>query len=360
MKSIGLKMNSLRRALLVLGAGAMLSTSASAVTKLRYADLGPPKGWRAESLIEWGNKIKERTKGEVEVEFFWSQSLLKAKDSIKGVGSGLADTGTVMGVYSPASMPLWNIANSPSGPGDIWVGTRTWLEMFKTYAPLKAEADKNKIEILAIFTTGASDIVTREKPVKSPQDLDGMKIRSSGGWTGMLKNLGASTVAIGFSELYQALDKGVVDGTMAYIPATKNYKLYEVASHLTEVQLGQVLGFGLGINKKLMDGFSPEIQSIIRQASEEYQDASSKRFYDELNATKAELAAGIDGKKVTFHQVTPEQRAEFLKAGESFTAAWKDKVSKAGGDADALLVKLAEVTKKYENEVKTKGYPWAR
>lgn len=87
------KTSTLRRALLVMGMGAMLSTSALAATKIRYADLGPPKGWRAESLIEWAEKIKTRTKGEVEVEFFWSQSLLKAKDTLKGVGSGLADSG---------------------------------------------------------------------------------------------------------------------------------------------------------------------------------------------------------------------------------------------------------------------------
>ena len=185
-------------------------------------------------------------------------------------------------------------------------------------------------------------------------------MRASGGWTGMLKNLGASTVSIGFGELYQALDKGVADGTMAYIPSTMNYKLYEVASHLTETQLGQTLGFALGINKRLMDGFSPEIQAIIRQASEEYQDESSARFYAELEATKATLANGIDGKKVTFHQLSPEQRAEFLKAGEGFTDTWKEKVKAAGGDPDALLAKLAEVQQKYENEVKTKGYPWKR
>ena len=354
------KTSTLRRALLVMGMGAMLSTSALAATKIRYADLGPPKGWRAESLIEWAEKIKTRTKGEVEVKFFWSQSLLKAKDTLKGVGSGLADSGSVFGVYSPASMPLWNIANSPNGTGDIWVGTRTWQEMFKTYAPLKAEADKNKIEILAVFSAGASDILTREKPVTSASDLDGMKIRSSGGWTGMLKNLGASTVSIGFGELYQALDKGIVDGTMAYIPATKNYKLYEVASHLTEVQLGQVLGYGLGINKKLMDGFSAETQAIIRQASDEFQDEAAKRYYAELDETKAQLSAGIDGKKVTFHSISDEQRAGFLKAGEGFTATWKEKVQKAGGDPDALLAALAKIQQKYENEVKTKGYPWAR
>ena len=43
------------KALMVLSLGAVVGTSALAATKLRYADLGPPKGWRAESLIEWGN-----------------------------------------------------------------------------------------------------------------------------------------------------------------------------------------------------------------------------------------------------------------------------------------------------------------
>ena len=74
---------------------------------LRFTDIGPPRGPRAKSLMWWAGELEKRSNGQIKIKFFWSQSLVKGKATLKAVGSGLADMGTVMGLYTPADLPIW-------------------------------------------------------------------------------------------------------------------------------------------------------------------------------------------------------------------------------------------------------------
>ena len=82
-------------AVAAVAATAPSAAQAEAEFKLRYSDLGPPRGSRPEAMMWWADEIKKRTNGRVEIEFFWSQSLVKAKETMKAVGAllGVATTG---------------------------------------------------------------------------------------------------------------------------------------------------------------------------------------------------------------------------------------------------------------------------
>jgi len=334
----------------------VMATTAEAL-ELRYSDLGPPRGPRAESMQWWADEIAKRTGNEITVKFYWSQSLIKAKETLKAVGAGLADSGTILGIYTPAELPLWNLANAPFGVSDVWVGLRTWHEMREVAPELRNETKKKNVKILANFSTGAVDILSKT-PITSVEDVKGKKFRTSGGWTAMFKNLGASTVKVGFGELYQALDRGTVDGTQNYIQAVKAYKHYEVAGHITEISMGQVLGFGLGINLKTYNKLSDKNRAILDQVSVEMMDRFAKNYNASVADAKTKMTAGIDGKKVVFHQM---KDAEKWKAASSeFVTKWIEKVGKKGVDGKAFYAKFEEVRAKYEKELAEKGYPWAR
>ena len=90
-----------------------IPTADAKVYTLRYSDIGPPRGPRAESLKWWAAALEKRSGGDIKIKFFWSQSLVKGKATMKAVGSGLSETGTILGVYTPAEVPIWNYANTP-------------------------------------------------------------------------------------------------------------------------------------------------------------------------------------------------------------------------------------------------------
>ncbi|MFK7964076.1 MAG: C4-dicarboxylate TRAP transporter substrate-binding protein [Burkholderiaceae bacterium] len=328
--------------------------------KLRYSDLGPPRGSRPQAMMWWADELKKRSEGRIEVEIFWSQALVKAEETQKAVGSGLVDTGTILGLYTPADLPVWNLANAPFGGRDVWVGMRTWQDLRKSTPALQKEAAKKNVKILANHTTGSVDILSRGTPILTAADLEGKKIRATGGWGALLKNLGATPVRVGFGEVYQALDKGTVDATINYIPAVRAYKHYEVADHITEVQMGQVLGFGMGINLRTFNGMPKDLQDILLEVSDEYVEVAARLFIEQVEKYRKELVDGIDGKKIAFHQMDEAERSKWREAGSVFVEDWIAKVEKKNIDGKKIVADLNQLRAKYEEELATKGYPWAR
>lgn len=327
--------------------------------KLRYSELGPPRGPRAAAMQWWADEIKARSDGRVEIEFFWSQSLTKAKDTYKAVGAGLTDVGTVLGVYTPAELPIWNLANVPFSGRDNWLGPKVWQEMRKLSPELREETEKKGVRILANFTTGPVDIISK-KPILKLEDLAGIKIRSTGGWSVLMKELGATPISIGFGELYQALDKGTVDAATSYVTSTRAYKHYEVVNHVTEVQMGQLLGFGIGINTRTFDRMPEDLQQIILEVSDDFIDKAAELYTKDVEEARAAMTAGIDGKKVEFHTLPDEERARWKEKAEFFVSDWVEKISATGLDGQAFVDQLNGLTAKYQEELDTLGYPWER
>ncbi len=342
----------------LLAAPVGISSAEAKVYNLRYADIGPPRGPRAAALKWWAAELESRSGGDIKIKFFWSQSLVKGKATMKAVGSGLSDTGTVLGIYTPAEFPVWNYANTPFLHTDAWVGMRTWFELRQKSPALRKETDRQNIPILANNTAGPVHLLMAKSPVKSIAELKGKKIRATGGWTHLFKALGAVPVKIGFGELYSALDRGTIDGTVNYTPFVKSYKHYEVASHLTEISMGQVLGYGIGINTKLLNRMPQKLRDIMVKTSDEYMDVYAKIYMDDTVEAKKQLTAGIDGRKVQFHQLNPGEREKMVVAAAVFKKDWIAKVTKKGIDAQAFLAAFDAVRAKYTKIVADKGYPW--
>jgi TRAP-type C4-dicarboxylate transport system substrate-binding protein len=325
---------------------------------LRYSDLGPPQGPRAQTLQWWAQEIETRTNGRVKIKFFWSESLFKAPDTLKAVGAGLAEAGTVLGIYSPVDLPVWNLANAPFGESDPWVGMRTWHEMRQTVPELRREAAEQNVLILMNFTSGPVDILSKT-PILSEADLKRKRISTAGGWTPLLKSLGAVTITVGFGDVYEAFARGTIDAAGDYIPFVKSYKHYELAGHVTEVRMGQVLGYGAGINLAVWNGMPEDIRAAITEVSDTFMDRYARAYLEDVEKTKQELMAGIGGKQVQFHPLPAEERARWA-AKSTFVDDWVKRMGAQGVDARRIVDTLARIRAKYEAELASKGYPWAR
>lgn len=348
-------------AVAAVAATAPSAAQAEAEFKLRYSDLGPPRGSRPEAMMWWADEIKKRTNGRVEIEFFWSQSLVKAKETMKAVGAGLIESGTVLGVYTPADVPIWNVANTPFLFQDNWVGMRSMAELRKMRPELQEEAQKKGVIILANYTTGLANLFSREKPITTTADIQGMKIRLAGGWAKLLKKLGASPVAIGYGEIYQALDRGTIDATQAYTVAVESYKHYEVGKHLTLARMGQLLGYGAAISRRTWNGMPEDLQQIILEVSDELHEEMARiQITAEADVERRAPTEGFDGKIIEVHELTPETAAEWEAAAGEFLEDWKADMAKRGYDGEGILADLMMLRTKYRKELAEQGYPWDR
>ena len=243
-----------------------------------------PTGAPATALQVWKKEIEEESKGKLKIKFFWGQSLMKAKATLKGVGSGLAEMGTVIAAYTPADMPVSTTATSRSTsliPGSVSALCRMSA---KTGSSSGRKKKKNKIRMLFQNVTGPVHLLCGKEQIDTLEKLKGKKIRSIGGYIQLFKSMGAVPVKIGFGELYSALDRGTVDCTVNYTVFVKSYKHYEVAKHLMMAYMGQSIGYGGAINLNFYNKLPDDLRGILDRASDRYMDNYGKNLIDDAKA----------------------------------------------------------------------------
>jgi TRAP-type C4-dicarboxylate transport system substrate-binding protein len=183
--------------------------------------------------------------------------------------------------------------------------SRLLNDFYKKFKP--KELDKVKV----LFLTGAAPMYLHsKKPVKTLQDLKGMKIRVPGGTiVSIVKGLGAVPLVMSVGETYDALRKGVADATMAATDTLQNYKYYEVCKYTTFNPVSAVGSSGLVVmNKAKWDSLPPDIQSIIDKTSAEYSEKFG-RLWDERDEAGMKYAKG---KGHIFITLTKEEDRRWL------------------------------------------------
>src|SRR5690606_23971237 len=287
------------------------------------------------------------------------QALTKGKDTLRAVGTGLADMGTIMGIYNPAEVPVWNYGSLPFVADDVWVTLRTWQELQHSMPELKSEMTGHNVHILKNYTTGPSDIISKA-PIRTAEDMQGKKIRASGSFLSLLNNIGAVPVNIGFGEVYQAMDRGTVDGAVVYTYAIKAYKFHEVGNYVTEVNMGLVPTMGAGINLDLWNSMPENIRQVITEVSDEFPDRLAEALIRDMTDARDELEGGVDGRKLEFFTLDPEEREKWKQAANDFIVDWKKRATEKGLDPEKIIEQVNAVEAKYEKELAEKGYPWTR
>jgi C4-dicarboxylate-binding protein DctP len=321
-----------RRALATLGAAAALSAAAPRkllaqqppiVIKFNHVvAVDTPKGKGAEKFKEL---VDQRLKGRVKVEVYPNSQLFKDGEEMEALALGsvqllapsLAKFGP-LGVreFEVFDLPymfdnydqLHKVTNGPAGTA-----------LFK-------KLESKGFSGLAYWDNGFK-IMSANKPMKMPGDIKGMKMRiqSSKVLEAEMRTLGALPQVMSFSEVYQALQTGVVDGTENPPSNMYTQKMHEVQKHLTVTDHGY-LGYAVIANKKFWDGLPPDIRKELDAAMAEatkYANSIARKENEEsLDKIKA---AG----KTAVYVPTAEERAAWKKA---LAPVHKDMESRIGRD----------------------------
>ena len=166
------------------------------------------------------------------------------------------------------------------------------------------------LHVLGYWLIGGRHIVNKVRPVNKPADCEGIKLRviNSQVYIQTFRALGASTVSLDPSELYVALQQGVVDGFEYPLPDLVSFKLYEVSKYLSLD--GHTTDFFINsINKGVWDGLPAEEKEIIA--------ASMKTAMDwQWTEQPKEITSALEKLKtlMTVNEITPENKKLFVEA----------------------------------------------
>lgn len=282
-------------------------------------------------------RIKERTGGRVDIAVFPNNQLGSDTDMLSQLRSGALEFFTLSGLILSTLVPVASI----NGIGFAFKNyDQVWPAMDGALGlHVRAEIAKRGLYAFAKqYDNGYRQITSATKPVKTPEDLSGFKIRvpPSPLWTSMFKAFGASPTSINFSETYSALQTRIVDGQENPLAIIEAAKLYEVQKYLS-VTNHMWDGFWFLANRRAWDAIPENLRVIV----EAEVNASAITQREDIFKLNASLRGALTSKGLEFVDVDPQAfRAVLKKAG--FYAEWKDKYgAEAWGVLEAAVGSLS-------------------
>jgi C4-dicarboxylate-binding protein DctP len=266
-----------------------------------------PKGHAADFFKK---KAEELTKGKVKIEVYANSTLYKDKEEMEALQIGAVQMlAPSLAKFGPLGVKEFEVFDLPYIFDD-------YNELHKvTQGPagkmLLDKLEPKGIRGLAYWDNGFKSF-SSNKPMKSPADMKGLKMRiqSSKVLESQMRALGSLPQVLAFSEVYQALQTGVVDGTENPISNLYTQKMHEVQKHLTLTEHGY-LGYAVITNKKFWDALPADIRKQLEEAMVE-----ATKFANDV--AKKENDAGLEAVKksgkTTIHTPTAAERTEFKKA----------------------------------------------
>ncbi|MBC7434159.1 MAG: TRAP transporter substrate-binding protein [Rubritepida sp.] len=303
-------MLSTRRALLLAGLAApWLAGRASAQTiTLRSADTHPDGYPTVEAVKFMGNLVEQRSGGRLRVQVFHSRQLGEERETLEQTRFGVIDINRVN------FGPLNNLVPETAIPGLPFV-FRDEPHMRRVMdGPIGQEivagADRHGFVGLCFYDSGARSFYSRRGPVRTPDDMRGLKVRvqQSDLWVAIMRAVGANATPLPFGEVYSALQTGVVDAAENNWPSYHSTRHFEVAKYYAESEHSMSPEI-LVASKRSFDRLPRDLQAILRDAAKESV-GEMRRLWDAQTAiSRAAVIAGGA-------QINPVDKAAFARAME--------------------------------------------
>jgi C4-dicarboxylate-binding protein DctP len=265
-----------------------------------------PKGHAAEFFKK---KAEELTGGKVKVEVYANSTLYKDKEEMEALQLGAVQMlAPSLAKFGPLGVKEFEVFDLPY----IF---DNYEDLHKvTQGPagkqLLAKLEAKGIKGLAYWDNGFKSF-SANKPLRSPEDFKGVKMRiqSSKVLESQMRSLAALPQVMAFSEVYQALQTGVVDGTENPISNLYTQKMHEVQKHLSLTEHGY-LGYAVITNKKFWEGLPADIRKQLEDAMEQ-----ATRYANQIAKKENEdaLEAVRKSGKTQIYVPTPQERLALKK-----------------------------------------------
>lgn len=310
------------------------------VVELTYSIFFPPTHSQCKAAQDWAAEIEKRTNGAVKINVFPGGTLTSANDCYDGVVKGISDLGMSCFAYTRGRFPVMEALDLPLGYPNGTAATKIANEFYNEVKPRELD----DVHVLYIHAHGPGLLHTK-KPVSTLKDLKAMKIRSTGLSAKLVEALGGVPVAMPQPGTYEALQKGVVDGTFAPMETMKGWKQGEVVKSTTDCKnIGYTTAMFVVMNKAKWDSLPEDVKKVFTDVSAEYV-AIQGKVWDDADAEGLTFVGSLGNTMVSL----PEAEAakwkaavkpvidDYVKAakekgleGDKFVASLVEKIAKSG------------------------------
>ena len=303
-------------ALALLASGAIADGHAS--TKLRIQTHYAPETVSGKLAAQYIEDIQTMSGGGIEVEMFYSSSVVKSVETFDAAASGIIDCDMTGGGYQTGRNSAFQFVGDIMGGYDTPYQQLSWLYYgggLEAAAPLYNKYD---MELIGWWIYGQESFASG-KPIEKVADFKDWKFRSPPGMeTKIFEKLGAKPIVMDFTEIFTALETGIIDGADASGLANNvGLGLYDIVKHANYPGFHSMPSDHLACNQSVWEGLSDQHRRIIEIAWQKH------GFQIAMLNEKAntEAAAALQEQGVTLYAWSTEDKAAFRAAAQE---AWDD------------------------------------
>ncbi len=309
------------------GAGAVMATAAMAdpITlriQTHYATEHPT----GKMLAQWVDDVQTMSNGEITVEMFYSSSVVATTETFDAAINGIVDCDATGGAYQTGKNPAFQFVGDLMGGYDTAWQQYSWLYHGGGYDAAQELYNEQNMQLIGWSIYGQESL-SSSKPIAGFADLEGWKFRSPPGMeTEIFEELGASPIVMDFTEIFTALETGIIDGADASGLANNvGLGLYDIVKHATYPGFHSMPSDHLACNKDVWDGMTEQQRRIVDTAWQKL--AFQIALFNEK--ANSEAAAKLQAEGVTLYAWSDEDRKKFREGAQVAWERWGDKNEQA-------------------------------
>ena len=325
------------------------SAISSETITLRFSNPMPPKGVEFEAFTWMMDEITKRTEGGVKIQQFHGGSLLHMRETLRGIQKGSADIGNIPTPYHPKELQLWSVATPfIRGPSTPEKRTVFFWDLYDKSPELQEELATLNQRLLTLFSFGKYG-VGGPKPLKTLNDVKGIRVRCAGGYDAKhMMDLGAKVVFLKGPEVYSAMQKGAIDANYAPLTTYFKYRLYEIGNdkHFMIIpQFNGIVGL-VTLNLDSWNRLPSKYQQVISEVGREFSMRHALKISNlEQQYQQKLISAGVTISETSKNEV--EKWAD--KTEESSKTKWIKDAQDRGKPGNQLMERASRLMKKYSD-----------
>ncbi|QHQ33856.1 C4-dicarboxylate TRAP transporter substrate-binding protein [Algicella marina] len=276
-------------------------------------------------------------------EIAWNEAfggtLYKANATLTSVEEGITDIGWVFSFLEPARLPLSQASSyAPFSTNNPALQLEVMSELFETDDAFRNEWEQYNLKALGFTGTDGYDLYTSE-PLAGFAALDGMKISAPGVLGNWLRGTGANAVDGALTTFYTDIQTGVSDGVLSLALGVLPAKIYEVAPHITRVDMGTAFSGAVAINNDTWESLPEEVQQAMVEAGKYYTVSHGQDLLERHEAVFDKMVeiGATQSPPVKITPMSDADREAWVTAMPNIAKEWADGLEAQGVPAQDFM-----------------------
>ena len=333
-------LNKLRTMLVVAGVAAAglafsMSLAAAQEVVLKLHQFLPAQANVPKHILDvWADKVEADSGGRIKIERYPAMQLGgKPPELIDQAIDGVADIVWTLPGYTPGRFPHAEVFELPFMMTNAEATSKAYYDIYDKYMK---DGEFKDVHVLSVWVHGPG-VIHSNKPVRTIADLNGMKLRAPTRIiTGMLNDLGATSIGMPVPAVPEGLSKGVIDATVIPWEVTGALKVPELVHNHTEFPGASLYttAFMFAMNKEKYESLPQELKDAIDSQSGEEFSALAGKLMQAADGPAREAAVALGNNII---ELSPEEIQQWKDASAGIAPGWVEDMNGLGFDGQALL-----------------------